>query len=86
MLERYGVILKGGVQIRLGQMPGIARFGKQTQIGKAQLLNQLFFLCQGFLEILGLKIRMDPKQKSENGYTAGDAGQVDGGFSYLVLT
>ena len=35
MLKRHGVILKGGVQIRLGQMSGIAGLGKQTQIGKA---------------------------------------------------
>jgi hypothetical protein len=53
VLERYGVILKGGVQIRLGQMPGIARFGKQTQIGKAQLLNQLFFFLSGISRNIG---------------------------------
>ena len=43
MLERHGMVLEGGVQIRLGQMPGVAGLGKQAKIGKAQLLNQLFF-------------------------------------------
>jgi len=51
MLKRHGVILKGGVQIRLGQMACIARLGKQAKIGEAQLLNQLLFFCPDFVVI-----------------------------------
>jgi hypothetical protein len=85
MLERHGVILKGGVQIRLGQMPGISRFGKEAQVGDLKHFYQLLFLFEGFLEILGVKMRMDQKQESKKYYTAGDEGQVDGGFSHLVF-
>jgi len=40
VLKRHGVILKGGVQIRLGQMPGISRFGKQAKIGELEYFYQ----------------------------------------------
>ncbi len=48
MLKRHRVILKGGVQIRLGQMTCVAGLGKQAKIGKPQLLNQLLFFCPDF--------------------------------------
>ena len=51
MLKRHGVILKSGVQIRLGQMPSIARLGKQAKIGKSQPLNQLFIVCPDLIVV-----------------------------------
>jgi hypothetical protein len=41
MLQCHRVILQGGVQISLSWIAGIARLGKQSQIGKIQLSYQI---------------------------------------------
>ena len=51
MLERHWVVLKGGEQIRLGQMPGVAGLGEQAKIGEAQTAYQLLFPCPDFSEM-----------------------------------
>jgi hypothetical protein len=51
VLKRHGVILESRVQIRLGQVPGISRFGKQAKVGNSQFLNQLILFCQDFVVI-----------------------------------
>jgi hypothetical protein len=43
MFQRHGVILKRGMQIRLGGVPCIAGFGKKAQIRYFQRTNQRLF-------------------------------------------
>jgi len=47
MFQRQGVILEGGVQIGLRQMPGITSFGEQTKISQTQVFDQRGFVFEG---------------------------------------
>ena len=40
MFKRGGVVLKGGVQIGLGWVPGIACFCKEAEVGEFQPFDQ----------------------------------------------
>ena len=40
MVECTGVILRGGMKISLARVTGIARFGKQCQVGQAKAGDQ----------------------------------------------
>ena len=40
MVESTGVILRGGMKISLARVTGIARFGKQCQVGQAKAGDQ----------------------------------------------
>jgi hypothetical protein len=42
MIKAYRMILKSGMEIGLSGMAGIARLGKQGQVGQSQLMNQAF--------------------------------------------
>lgn len=55
MVESTGVILRGGMKISLARVTGIARFGKQCQVGQAKAGDQRLcckesrLVCQGRL-------------------------------------
>jgi hypothetical protein len=46
MFQRKGIILEGGVPVRLRQMPGIAGFGKKTQVGEFEPLDHFPLLLK----------------------------------------
>jgi len=48
MFQSRRVILKGRIQIGLGQVPGITRFRKETQIREPQFLD----CCRQMLEMI----------------------------------
>lgn len=47
MLERRGAVLKGCMQIRLGQVTGVIGFGEQAQVGEPQISDQGLLDLQG---------------------------------------
>jgi hypothetical protein len=55
-------------------MPGVSGFGKEAQICDFKHFYQLPFFFQGFLEILGISMRVDQQQESKQNCTAGDEG------------
>ena len=66
MLEAHGVVLEGRMQIRLGQVPGVARLCEQTQIGELQLADQLLFLLDDPRIVCRTKQRMNHHQESKH--------------------
>ena len=63
MLERHRVILKGGVQIRLGQMPRVACPGPNRQVRQLENFNQL--------PVVALYGRHPAGRKMSGGHQAG---------------
>jgi hypothetical protein len=47
MVEGKGVVLKGGVQIGLGQMPGVIRLCKEAEICEFKFADQLTLFPEG---------------------------------------
>jgi len=53
------MILKRGVKVGLGKMPGVAGLGKKTEIRELEFPDQVLALRQAPLVIIPLKARMD---------------------------
>ena len=74
--------LKGGVQIRLRQMPCVAGLGKDAKIGKPQSLYQHFCLGTDAAPLGNAKHRMEKQHHGQGDDAAGCQCQIYGGFSH----
>lgn len=63
MVESTGVILRGGMKISLARVTGIARFGKQCQVGQAKAGDQRLCRQESRLMFQG---RLPGKGKNAN--------------------
>ena len=66
MFKGHWIILKRGVKVGLGKMPGVAGFGKETQIRELELPDQVLAFRQAALVISPLKVRLDNEQTGHN--------------------
>jgi hypothetical protein len=66
MFQCHWMILKSRMEIRLGGMPRIARFGKKAQVRYLQSANQLFFCCDTALVDLRRKNGMSKQKKNQD--------------------
>ncbi len=69
MFEGKWVILKCGVQISLGQVPGVSCFGEQAEISQFQfgnlLAHQIQFVCLHGTADAGIYYRQYQQQKQQ---------------------
>jgi len=66
MLQRQGRILKRGMKIRLGGMPGVPGFGKEAEIGQAVPPDQVQLFLKEFGLCLFIQGGMDKHPPQEN--------------------
>ena len=66
MFKGHWIILKWGVKVGLGKMPGVAGLRKETQIRELEFPDQVFAFRQAVLVIIPLKARMDKEKTDHN--------------------
>ena len=69
MLEGQWIILKWGVEVGLGKMPGVAGLSKETEIRELEFPDQVLTFRHAPLVIIPLKPWMD-KEKSHHNQAA----------------
>ncbi len=82
MLHGSGVILEGRVEVRLAQVPRISRFGKEAEIRKHQMMNQVFLLVQSPLVANGLGQRIEDHHRCKQERQNAQGHEVDGRFTH----
>ena len=66
MFKGHWIILKWGVKVGLGKMPGIAGLGKETEIRELEFPDQVLTFRQAPHVIIPLKARMDKEKTHHN--------------------
>ena len=66
MFKGHWIILKWGVKVGLGKMPGVAGLGKETQIRELEFPDQVLAFRQASLVIIPLKVWMDKEKTDQN--------------------
>ena len=65
MLQGHGMILKGRMQIRLGEMPRIPGLGEQAEVREGEFSNQSAFLLQCLLVIFKIEPWLNEQEKAK---------------------
>jgi len=66
VLKGHRIILKWGVEIGLGKMPGVAGLSKETEIGELEFPDQVVAFRQAPVVIIPLKPWMDKEKTHHN--------------------
>jgi hypothetical protein len=84
MLQGKGIILKGRMPVRLGQMPGVTRFRKKAKVGELKPLDH-FPLFLKYMPVRPLlEVGVDKNQQEEDQNIAGQKNQKPTGFSHII--
>jgi len=62
VLEGRRIVLKWGVKVGLGEMPGVASLGKEAEVRETEFPHQALPFFQGPLVIVPLKAGMEEEK------------------------
>jgi hypothetical protein len=79
MFQRYGMILESRMQVGLRQVAGVARLGKEAEVGQFQVRDDTGYLGNGWCIGLPLKKGMGKYQAKEQDACAKE-GEAKTGF------
>jgi hypothetical protein len=66
VLEGHWIILKWGVKVGLGKMPGVAGLSKETEIRELEFPHKVLAFRQAPLVIIPLQARVDKEKTRHN--------------------
>jgi hypothetical protein len=84
MIQGQGMTLECGMPIGLGEVPGIAGLGEETQVGKTQVLDHLGLLPEPGQVALRHEMRLNENRRQEQHGAQGEEQEAIGFSQGLI--